>query len=351
MRSIKLDPAYSVTKSYALRSYLLPYSTVEELIDSRGVEDFVDRLRATPYGSHLAQIQRPYTPLKVERAFWRNLVDTHFSLMRTSANQPILETYFRRHIHVNLKTVLRGKALGKTYEEIMEAVDPYPETLLRVRDQLMRAVNAKDLQTAVAEVSKTELGAAAEIALRVWSRRKDLAAFDTVLDRIFLDSLRQAYGRLPRADRLDYRKLVSLDLDMGMVITILRLKSWELPSAEIREFIPQDGIELKGEVVERLIGCKEAGEAVDILTEIFTGLRQPEARDFPSLIKGLENMIVAEKTSIASKYYYWKPMKNVLTLAILVLKEVEVRNLSTIATGLYESQIPGNITARLVRTI
>jgi vacuolar-type H+-ATPase subunit C/Vma6 len=62
-------------------------------------------------------------------------------------------------------------------------------------------------------------------------------------------------------------------------------------------------------------------------------------------------MIVAEKTAIASKYYYWKPMKNVLTLAILVLKEVEVRNLSTIATGLYESQTPGNITARLVRTI
>jgi len=351
MRAVKLDPVYSISRSYALRSYLFPFSFIEELVDSRGLEDFVDRLRASAYGVHLAQMQRPYTPLKVERAFWRSLIDTHHGLIRSSANKPILEAYFRRHLHVNFKTVLRGKALGKSYEEIMEAVDPYPETLLHVRDQLVKAVNARDLQAAVNEMSETDLGTAAQIALRVWSERRELAAFDAVLDKAFLNGLLEAFKRLPRGERPDYRRLISLDLDMGMVTTVLRLKAWGLPPAEIKEFIPHDGIELRGETVDRLIECREVDEAVNILMETFTGLRLPEARDFPTLVRGLENMLVAEKLSLSSKYYYWKPMKNVLTLAIIVLKEAEVRNLSTIATGLYESQPPSNIAARLVRTI
>ncbi|MEM4315685.1 MAG: V-type ATPase subunit [Nitrososphaerota archaeon] len=351
MREIKLDSVYSVARSYALKSYLLPYPSIEELVDSRSLEDFVDRLRATPYGSHLAQMQRPITPIRVERALWRSLVDTHFSMMRTSHNRPILDAYFSRHLHINLKAVLRGKAIGKSYEEIMETVDLYPETLLHVRDQVMRAVNARDIQSAVAEVAKTELGNVARISLRVWSEHKDLAAFDAAVDRIFLENLLTSYQRLSKSDRKDYKAIISLDVDTGIAVTILRLRSWGVLPPDVVKFIPKAGVEIGDEDIRGLLDVKEPGEAVSILSGAFAWLRTTAVKDFQTLIRELERMAVEAKISLASKYYFRRPMRNVLTLAILILKEAEVRNLATIATGLYEAQPSSSIISRLVKTV
>ncbi|GBC69621.1 V-type ATP synthase subunit C [archaeon HR01] len=350
MHNLKLDSVYGVAKSYGLKSLLFPYSFIQELADSKDVEDLVDRLRASPYGAHLAQLTRPYTPVKVERALWHSLLDVHFRLVNVSAQPRILHAYFLRYVHSNLKAVLRGKALGKGYDEIMEYVDLYPESLLGVRDEVLRAVGARDLQAAVAEIAKTDLAEAGRIAMEVWSTKKELVAFDMVVDKMFLQKLLEAFRGLPRGERRDFKPLISLELDTGIAASILRLKSWNLPPAEIKEFIPERGVEMDGAGIDLLISAREVGEAVSAL-QLFPWHKMGDVRDIQSLIRHLEKTASEYKISLASKYYYQKPMRNVLTLAIILLKEAEVRNIATIATGLYEGQPAARILERLVKTI
>ena len=70
----------------------------------------------------------------------------------------ILNAYFIKYITWNLKIVLKGKALGKSYEELLPKVNLRAEELVARRDILVKALVAKNLEEAIAAISGSEFG-------------------------------------------------------------------------------------------------------------------------------------------------------------------------------------------------
>ncbi|MCS6769549.1 MAG: V-type ATPase subunit [Candidatus Caldarchaeum sp.] len=345
------DPVYAVAKAYALKSLLLPFSVVEELSDSASLSEFVERLRTSPYGANLAQLPKPYTALDVEKAFWRHLVAVHYSLSQTATKPHLLKQYLMRYVYFNMKTILKAKALNRPVEEILKTVDLYPETLLAIRDRALKAASAKTLSEALAELVRTELSSAASSAVSVWESRRDFSALEAVVDKMYVEGLLQAFKKTPRSSRRYIRPFVSMDVDVYALTTALRARVWRLTTPQTREFLPSQTFDVKTSHVESLLAAEDLKTALDEVPKPEYLERVSLEEDPHKAASQIEENARAARIRYAVKSFYKTPYQQSVLISLLVLKEVEVRNLSTIAKNIEEGvSDPAVISRLLVKT-
>ncbi|MDW8084031.1 MAG: V-type ATPase subunit [Candidatus Caldarchaeum sp.] len=347
--TIRGDPVYAVTKAYGLRSYLLSPSALEELAYVKNLGDFVDILRPTNYGPFLSQLQKPYTSAGVERALWKSLVDTHFRLIETSLNPGLLQQLFMRYIHFNIKTVLKSKAMGKSSEEILKNIDLYPETLLGIRDQTLKALNAKELSEFLAEYLETPLAATVKTALDIWNERRDFSAIDAMIDKTYLEGLYTAFKKTARAERKLLQFFMFIEIDVKALTTALRAKFWGVTPNQVRNFLPSAMVTLETDFLSGLVEAEDVRKALEKLPENEVFARIRNETNFSKILFNLEESAKRYKLRWASQSFYKTPFRQTVLVAYLVLKENEVRNLATIAKYIEEgvsdvSVIRGSLT-------
>ena len=114
---------YASVKSYSLRGKLLTREDYQMLAESRNLDELMTRLRNTVYENVVAETPKPYTARGIEASIRGHLAYVHYNIARTVGNAPILNAYYMRFIVSNLKAVLKGKALGKTQEEIESQIN------------------------------------------------------------------------------------------------------------------------------------------------------------------------------------------------------------------------------------
>ncbi len=348
MVGLRGDPVYAITKAYALKSFLLPFSALEELSDSATLTDFIERLRASPYSPYLTQLQKPYTALDVEKAFRRGLVEVHYRLMETAPWPDLLKQYFMRYVYFNIKTVLKGKAVGKPVDEIMKSIDLYPETLLGIRDKTLRALSAKDLSETMRELAKTELATAASSAIAVWEKKKDFSAVDAVIDKAYIEGLLMIYRSAPRTIRNSVKTFVAFDVDGYALTTALRSKAWNLTVPQAREFLPSQTIEVGQELLESLLTAEDLKKMLQAFSK--TGyFADIVIDDNPAVAAAqIEEALKRKKIRYASQSFYKTPYQQTVLLSFIVLKEAEVQNLSTIAKNIEEGVSDPNVIQRFL---
>ena len=106
---------------------MLSKSELQTLAESRDMDELVTRIKNTVYLDAFAKLVKPYTAEKIEGALREYLVNSHAKMVSITGGSGILNAYFVKYIIWNLKIVLKGKALGKSYEELLSKVN------LRVR--------------------------------------------------------------------------------------------------------------------------------------------------------------------------------------------------------------------------
>ncbi|MEM1946158.1 MAG: V-type ATPase subunit [Candidatus Caldarchaeum sp.] len=342
------DPVYAVAKAYALRSQLLPFPVIEELADSKSLTEFVERLRASPYGPYLGQLQKPYTAIELEKAFWRHLITEHHSLAETSLTPQLLRQYFMRYVYSNVKTILKGKALGKPVDDIMKSIDLYAETLLGVRDQALRALGAKTLTEAVKEFTKTELASAVSTAINLWETKRDYSAVDAVVDKMYLEGLLHAYRETPASQRKEMTPFVSMDVDGYALTTVLRSRVWGLMPVQAKDFLPSQTIMIGREALDILLTAEDLGKALEDLPKP-EFLSKISLEGSPSTLAAqIEENVKRNKLRYASKSFYKTPFKQAVLISYVILKEAEVKNLATIAKNIEEGVTDPNVIQRLL---
>ena len=109
---------YASVKSYSKRGKLLKKADFQTLSESRDLEELMTRIKNTIYGDSVSDVQKPYTSQKIENALRGHLADVHYSIAKTSGDKSIFNAYYMKFIISNLKSVLKGKVLGKSQEEI-----------------------------------------------------------------------------------------------------------------------------------------------------------------------------------------------------------------------------------------
>jgi V/A-type H+-transporting ATPase subunit C len=344
------DLEYVIGKSYGLKGKLLPYTVLEELANSKNLEELVEKLRPTDYGPYVSSLPRPLNPTRIELALRRCLVEVHFDLAMKSKNAGIIQAYYMKYLTSNLKTILKGKALGKSYEELLELVDLRAEELVRRRDIIVKAMAAKDLAEAVRSLSGTKFSDVASMAMEVYEKEKDLVAFDVAMDKAYFSEVLKEFNKLRLAERKKIRRIVAVDIDGYIILAIMRSKLWGLTIAEAKRFLLDKAVNISNDIIDRML---EAGNITDVLrilgeTPYKSIIPESSAPDV-SAIKALEEAFERLALNRASEAFLRDIFSVSVPIALLKLKELEVRNISIIAAGIDEGLSVSRILQKVVK--
>lgn len=338
---------FGTVLAHSLRGKMLSKTELQTLAESRDIEELVTRMKNTVYLDALAKLVKPFTAEKLEGALREYLVNQHAKMVTIGNGSAILNAYFVRYITWNLKLILKGKALGRTYEELLPKVNLRAEELVGRRDLVVKALVAKDFDEAINSLAGSEFGEDARKAAQAYKEKGDVRVFDVYLDHAFYKSLDRAV--VFESKLQDAQKLVGVDIDSYNVLAVLRAKYWGLSPAETTDLIVTTTTKVTKDMLGRMINTEKIQEAIgELATTPYRDLiPRNEANDIDAIMQ-LEAGF--EKEALRRIMNSFRTVFTVANmLASLKLMSFEIRNLAAIAAGV-EQKIPADkIMASLVR--
>lgn len=329
---------YASVKSYSKRGKLLKKSDFQTLAESRDLDELMTRIKNTIYGDSVADVQKPYTSQGIESALRSHLADTHYSIAKTSGNSGVLDAYYMKFIVSNLKSILKGKVLGKSQEEIETHINLHAEELIKQRDIVVKALVAKDLEEAVASLNSAEFSEEIAKAAALYSERKNIQIFDTYFDKILIQHLAGAMKNY--ADK-DATKLVGMDVDFYNILSVIRGKFWGLQEEQIQDLIVSQTPTAK-DLLGRMIVSATIRDAFNELSNTKYKSLIPQNENELDAIAEFERAfeMAIYQTALRS---FTKMFSFATIVGITKLTAFEVRNLAAIAFAV-EQKIPTETT-------
>ncbi len=328
---------YASVKSYSKRGKLLKKADFQTLAESRDLDELMTRIKNTVYGDAVSDVEKPYTSHGIESALRSSLADVHYSIGKT-AGGGIMDAYYLKFIISNLKQILKGKVLEKSQKEIESHINLHAEELIKQRDVVLKALVAKDLEEAVANLSQTEFGEEIAKAAALYADKKNLQIFDTYFDKIL-------YSRLVKALKsgdIDAGKLVGMDIDFYNILSVIRGKFWGLDEQQIQDLIVIQSPAAK-DLLGRMMSAATIRDAFNELSNTkYRGLVPPQVENELDAIAEFERAfeIAIYQASLNS---FTKMFSLATTVGITKLTAYEVRNLAAIAYAV-EQKIPTETT-------
>lgn len=338
---------FGTVLAHSLRGKMLSKSELQTLAESRDIEELVTRMKNTVYLDALAKLTRPFTAEKVEGALREYLVNQHAKMVNIANGSAILNAYFVRHITWNLKIILKGKAMGRTYEELLPKINLRAEELVGRRDLVIKALVAKDFDEAVNSLAGSEFGEDAKKAAQSYKEKGDVRVFDTYLDHAFYKSLDRAV--VFESKLQDAQKLVGIDIDAYNVLAVLRGKYWGLSPVDVADLIVTTTTKVSKDMLQKMINTEKIQEAIgELAATTYKDLIPRSAANDIDAIMQLEAGF--EKEALKRIMNSFRTVFTIANLlASLKLMGYEIRNLAAIAAGV-EQKIPADkIMASLVR--
>jgi V/A-type H+/Na+-transporting ATPase subunit C len=338
---------FGTVLAHSLRGRMLSKTELQTLAESRDIEELVTRMKNTVYLDALAKLTKPYTAETVEGALREHLVNQHAKIVNIANGSAILNAYFVRYITLNLKIILKGKAMNKTYEELLPKVNMRAEELVGRRDLVVKALVAKDFDDAVNSLAGSEFGEDARKAAQAYKEKGDIRVFDTYLDHAFYKSLDRAVAFESKLQ--DTQKLIGIDIDSYNILSVLRGKFWGLSPNEVHELIVTTTSKVPKDVLQRMINAEKIQEAISELSgTIYKELIPRNATNDIDAIMQLESAFQKESLRrIMNSYRTVFTVGNLL--ASIKLMAYEIRNLGAIAAGVEQKIMADKIIASLAR--
>lgn len=337
---------FGTVLSHGIRGRMLSKTELQTLAEARDMDELVTRIKNTVYLDALAKISKPYTAEKIEGALREYLVNIHAKMVSVTGGSSILSAYFLKNITWNLKIVLKGKALGKSYDELVPKVNLRAEELLGRRDIIVKALVSKNLDEAISALAGSEIAEDAAKAAAVYKDKGDLRVFDTYLDRTLYVHLGRAMNA--ESQSMDVKNIVSTDIDSYNVLAVLRGKFWNLSPSDISDLIVTTTSKVTKESIQKMINTEKISEAIgELATTVYKDIIPQTATNDIEAILQLESGF--ESTELKRVVSAFRTMFSVgIVVAALKLLMIEVRNLSAIASGIEQKVGTEAIVSRLI---
>jgi len=325
---------------------MLSKTELQTLAEARDMDELVTRIKNTVYLDALAKITKPYTAEKIEGALREYLVNIHAKMVSVTGGSSILSAYFLKYIIWNLKIVLKGKALGKSYDELAPKVNLRAEELLGRRDIIVKALVSKNLDEAISALAGSEVAEDAAKAAAVYKDKGDLRVFDTYLDRTLYLHLGRAMNA--ESQSMDVKNIVSTDIDSYNVLAVLRGKFWNLSPSDISDLIVTTTSKVTKDTIQKMINTEKISEAIgELATTVYKDIIPQSATSDIDAILQLESGF--ESIELKRVISAFRTMFSVgIVVAALKLLMIEVRNLSAIASGIEQKVGTEAIVSRLI---
>jgi V/A-type H+-transporting ATPase subunit C len=338
---------FGTVLSHGMKGRMLTKNELQTLAEARDIEELVTRMKNTVYLDALSKLTKPYTAEKIEGALRENLVNNHVKMVSIAGGSGVLNAYFVKYITWNLKLILKGKALGKSYEELLPKINLRAEELVGRRDTVVKALVAKNLDEAVAALAGSEFGEDAAKAAAAYKDKGDLRLFDIYIDHVFYHDLGRALTIESQSPEV--KNIVAVDIDSYNILAVLRGKYWNLSQNDIDDLIVATTSKVPKDTLQKMINIEKVTEAMGELgSTVYKDIVPQSATDDINAIMQLEAAF--ESLSLKRVISSFRTMFSVgIMVAALKLMMLEVRNLAAIASGVEQKVPTESIMSNLVK--
>jgi len=330
----EMDWGYINARMRGMKSRLLDHHTLDNLVLQPDLDSLENELEKTPYREDLIEARGRYSGMPaIEHALRANFVRTFRKILDFSKEKEAalyISIFLHRWDIQNIKTVLRGKNIHITNEEILECIVPAGEldevTLTElVRQPDMKAVidllatwsipYAKPLTTAFPEFAKSG----------------DLGMLECALDQYYYEDALLAVKGTSRNNAM-IRDILSLEIDVVNIKTALRMIRDGVAPEEAGKFLLPGGRDLDAKKLDRLLALHTIEDALAMLAatryRFLTGTPETalRAQKISVIEKQLERYLVQEGVrsfvgdplSVASLIgYFWAKYNEITNIRVI----------------------------------
>lgn len=353
--------AYVYARIRARMSELMDERRLRELVDTRS-EDFLSSLMDTAaYKDKLTKAALVGVEArKIEITLKEGLIDQYLMVIKSTegagAIRDVFVEFLRRLEVKNLKAVIRAKA-AEAYGIGTETSTAEAPMFFPVEDffkrRISRLTEADSIENVIKQ-SENPYKRVLEDALPEYEKSKRVLVLENALDEEISSAIREKVERLSGADKEIARKIVGTEFDLANLMILLRCKSEGVAEAEIRKYLLPDGFSFDFNLDVGAMNDSISAENVSSAVQLMPASAYKEVlTDTLSAYEADKSLIPFEN---ALSRYFLVTIKNTLRgypinigtiIGFLYLKEIEIRNLCTIAVC-KENEIPAEETMKMV---
>jgi len=358
--------AYVYARIRARMSELMDERRLRELVDTRS-DDFLSSLMDTT-ATYKAKLTKAalvgIEAREIEKTLKEDLIDQYLMVIKSTKGtiQDVFVEFLRRLEVKNLKAVIRAKAaevhgIGTGTETGTGTSTAEAPMFFPVEDffkrRISRLTEADSIENVIKQ-SESPYKRVLEDALPEYEKSKRVLVLENVLDEEISGAIREKVERLSGADKEIARKIVGTEFDLANLMILLRCKSEGIAEAEIRKYLLPDGFSfdfnLDVGAMNDSISAENVSSAVQLMPasaykEVLTGALSSYEAD-KSLVP-LENALAQYFFVTIKRILRGYPINIGTIIGFLYLKEIEIKNLCTIAVC-KENEIPAEETMKIV---
>jgi V/A-type H+-transporting ATPase subunit C len=288
-----MDWGYINARMRGMRSRLLDHRELDDLILQPDIPSLITRLEKTPYLEEITEAKGRYSGvLCIEYALRMNFTRT-FRKILAFAHEEEAERYIRIFLHrwdvQNIKTIIRGKNIHITNEEILDCLVPAGELDEATLTELVRQ---PDVRAVIDLLATWGIPYAKPLTEKYpdFLKTENLAVLECELDKYYYEDALIPVKK-PSYNNTIIRDLVSMEIDVINIKTILRMIRDHIDPEEAKTFLIEGGKEFNPDDLSRLLALKT-------IRDVLSALESTQYRFLNSIP---ESALSTEKISVIEK--------------------------------------------------
>ena len=330
-----MDYGYINARIRGMKSRFLSHKALDDLILKPDLESLIADLENGPYRDDIIAAKGQFSGIFcIEHALRQNFIRTFRKIQEFARQETEAEEYIRIFLHrwdvQNIKTILRGKNIHATAEEIASCLEPAGELDEATFRELLRQ---KDVRSVIDLLATWRIRYAKPLteSFPTFAKNRDLAVLENALDRFYYaDAL--AAVMAPGYNNTLIRELLALEIDVVNLRTVLRMVRDHVNPEDAREYLLTGGKEFDEKDLQGLLTLPTIGDVVKALGttryRFLADLPEPVIRSqkISAMEKELERFLIRkgvgsfllDPLSVASVIgYFWAKYNEITNIRII----------------------------------
>lgn len=262
-----MDWGYINARMRGMKSHLLDKHALDNLVLQPDLESLIAELEKTPYKDDIIEARVQYSGvLCIEYALRKNFTRTFRKILkyvREDEAERFITIFLHRWDVQNIKTILRGKNIHITNEEILDCLVPAGEL---DEATLIELVRQPDVRAVIDMLATWRIVYAKPLTEEypAFAKSGDLALLECALDEFYYaEALEQV--KAPSYNNGLIRNILSLEIDVVNLRTILRMIRDHIDPEEAKKFLISGGKEFNDRELDHLLTLHSIEEVVEEL--------------------------------------------------------------------------------------
>ena len=262
-----MDWGYINARMRGMKSHLLDKRALDNLVLQPDLVSLMAELEKTPYKNDIIEAKVQYSGvLCIEYALRKNFTRTFRKILkfvREDEAERFITIFLHRWDIQNIKTILRGKNIHITNEEILDCLVPAGEL---DEATLIELVRQPDVRAVIDMLATWQIVYSKPLTEEypAFAKSGDLALLECALDEFYYaEALEQV--KTPSYNNGLIRNILSLEIDVVNLRTILRMIRDRVDPREAEKFLISGGKEFDERKLDHLLTLHSIEEVVEEL--------------------------------------------------------------------------------------